>query len=478
MSTATAEPKAKPTRVEHLSVSERAAAGKAARADVPRSSHGDWEPAADRPDPIALLEEQATTRVPELVPIRHGRMAVSAFTFYRGAAFIMASDLAATPSSGLRAQLCGDAHLSNFGAYAAPDRQLVFDLNDFDETLRGPWEWDVKRLAASLEIAGRAAEFAPKARRGIVTGAVSAYRAAIREFATMRNLDIWYARLDVDSFLAQLRGQADRTELKRIDKAEAKARRKDRLRALARLTHDVDGEPRLISDPPLIVPVDELVPKADALELHAGIRDLIREYRATLSGELRDLVEQYRYVDLARKVVGVGSVGTRAWVVLMLGRDNEDPLFLQVKEAQPSVLEPFAGRSQYRNHGRRVVEGQRLMQAASDITLGWIRSPGLDDGVARDFYIRQLWDSKWSAEVETMDPRALGLYAKACGWTLARAHARSGDEIEIAAYLGSGDSFDRAIARFSEAYADQNERDYAALLAAIKSGRLEAETGV
>ncbi len=477
MSTATAEPKAKPTRVEHRSVAERTAAGKAARARVPRSSHGDWEPAADRPDPIALLKEQAETRVPELVPIRHGRMAVSAFTFYRGAAFIMASDLAATPSSGLKAQLCGDAHLSNFGAYAAPDRQLVFDLNDFDETLPGPWEWDVKRLAASVEIAGRALDFAPKVRRGIVTAAVGEYRAAMRTFAGMRNLDVWYVRLDVDPLLAQIRGQADRAARRRLDRAEAKARRKDRLRALAKLTHEVDGEPRLISDPPLIVPIDELAPEADARELHTGIRDLIREYRTTLSGELRDLVEQYRYVDLARKVVGVGSVGTRAWVVLMLGRDSDDPLFLQVKEAQPSVLEPFAGRSHYRNHGRRVVEGQRLMQAASDITLGWIRSPGLD-GVARDFYIRQLWDSKWSAEVETMDATGLELYAKACGWTLARAHARSGDEIEMASYLGSGDSFDRAIARFSAAYADQNERDHAALLAAIERGDLEARSGV
>ena len=477
MSTAISEPKTKSRRVEHLSVEERSAAGKAARAAVPRSSHGDWEPAADRPDPIALLREQATTRVPELVPIRHGRMAVSAFTFYRGAAFIMASDLAATPSSGLRAQLCGDAHLSNFGAYAAPDRQLVFDLNDFDETLPGPWEWDVKRLAASLEIAGRAAGFAPKARRRIVTGAVGAYRAAIREFATMRNLDTWYARLDVDPILAELRGQADRATRRRIAKAEAKARRKDRLRALAKLTHDVDGEPRLISDPPLIVSIEELLPEDDARVMRSAIRGLIREYRSTLSGELRDLVEQYRYVDLARKVVGVGSVGTRAWVVLMLGRDNDDPLFLQVKEAQTSVLEPFAGASQYRNHGRRVVEGQRLMQAASDITLGWIHTPGID-GVERDFYIRQLWDSKWSADVETMDARGLGIYANACGWTLARAHARSGDEIEIAAYLGAGDSFDRAIARFSEAYADQNERDHAALLAAIESGRLDAETGV
>jgi uncharacterized protein (DUF2252 family) len=477
MSTSIAQPNSKSRRVEHLSVAERSAAGKAARAAVSRSSHGDWEPAADRPDPIALLEEQATTRVPELVPIRHGRMAVSAFTFYRGAAFIMASELAATPSSGLRAQLCGDAHLSNFGAYAAPDRQLVFDLNDFDETLPGPWEWDVKRLAASLEIAGRAADFPHKARRRIVTGAVGAYRAAIREFATMRNLDTWYARLDMDPILDQVRAQADRAARKRIDKAEAKARRKDRLRALAKLTHDVDGGPRLISDPPLIVSIEELLPADDASALRSAVSGLIREYRSTLSGELRELVEQYRYVDLARKVVGVGSVGTRAWIVLMLGRDNDDPLFLQVKEAQPSVLEPFAGASQYRNHGRRVVEGQRLMQAASDITLGWIHTPGID-GVERDFYIRQLWDSKWSADVETMDARGLGLYANACGWTLARAHARSGDEIEIAAYLGSGDSFDRAIARFSEAYADQNERDYAALLAAIKSGRLEAETGV
>jgi uncharacterized protein (DUF2252 family) len=478
MSIATADPRSSSRRVEHPSVAERSARGKAARAQVPRSGHGEWEPAADRPDPITLLEEQATSRVPELVPIRYGRMAVSPFTFYRGAAYVMASDLAATPRSGFRAQLCGDAHLSNFGAYAAPDRQLVFDLNDFDETLPGPWEWDVKRLAASLEIAGRDRGFARKVRRGVVTAAVGEYRMAMRGFAEMRNLDVWYARLNVDTLLDRVRPIADRAARKRLDRAAAKARRKDRLRALAKLTRMVDNEPRLVSDPPLVVPIEELLPDDDARELHTTIGGLVRDYRTTLPGELRELVEQYRYVDLARKVVGVGSVGTRAWIVLMLGRDNDDPLFLQVKEAQASVLEPFAGGSQYRNHGRRVVEGQRLMQAASDIMLGWIHVKAGIDGQPRDFYVRQLWDSKWSADVDVMDPVGVEAYGRACGWTLARAHARSGDEIEIAAYLGSGDSFDRAIARFSEAYADQNERDHAALLAAIESGDLTAETAL
>ena len=477
MTIAATEPKPKNPAVEHLTVAERAARGKAARAEVPRSSHGDWEPGADRPDPIELLKEQAEARVPELVPIRYGRMAVSPFTFYRGAAYVMASDLATTPRSGATVQLCGDAHLSNFGAYAAPDRQLVFDLNDFDETVPGPWEWDVKRLAASLEIAGRDRGFGPKVRRRIVTAAAGEYRAAMAAFASMRNLDVWYARFDMEPVLAELRARADRATRRRIDRGEAKAKRKDRLRAFAKLAREVDGEPRLISDPPLLVPVEELLPERDARELQAAIRGLIREYRATLPGDLRDLVEQYRYVDLARKVVGVGSVGTRAWIVLMLGRDGDDPLFLQVKEAQPSVLEPFAGRSQYRNHGRRVVEGQRLMQAASDIMLGWIRAIGID-GRQRDFYVRQLWDSKWSADIESMEPQDLQIYAKACGWTLARAHARSGDEVEIASYLGSGDRFDQAIARFAEAYADQNERDHAALLAAIKTGAIEAQPGI
>src|SRR5947208_3459040 len=366
--------------VSLLTPAERAARGKEARARVPRDSHAVFDPPSDRADPIALLEEQARSRVPELVPVRWGRMLVSPFTYYRGAALPMASDLATTPVSGISVQACGDAHLSNFGIFGSAERRLMFDVNDFDETLPGPWEWDVKRLAASLEIAGRDRGFGPKVRRRLVTSTVGEYRAAMAGFASMRNLDVWYARFDMAPVLAELRAGADRATRQRIDRGEAKAKRKDRLRAFSKLAREVDGEPRLISDPPLLVPVEELLPERDAHELQTAIRGLIREYRATLPGDLRDLVEQYRYVDLARKVVGVGSVGTRAWIVLMLGRDGDDPLFLQVKEAQPTVPEPFAGRGQYRNHGRRVVEGQRLMQAASDIMLGRIRATGIDGG--------------------------------------------------------------------------------------------------
>jgi uncharacterized protein (DUF2252 family) len=456
------------------SVAERAERGKRARAKTRRSSHAAWDPPADRPDPVTILERQAETRVPELVPIRYGRMLTSPFAFYRGSAAVMASDLATTPTSGLRAQLCGDAHLSNFGAFAAPDRRLVFDLNDFDETLPGPWEWDVKRLAASFAVAGRERGFGGKQRRSVVSQAVGEYRQAMREFASMRNLDVWYARFDLESALRDLEESAPRKDVKRAKRNLAKAQTKDSLKALARLTHQVDGEPRIISDPPLIVPIEEVVGNGlEREEMEAPIVELIGLYRRTLSHDRRHLLDAYRYVHLARKVVGVGSVGTRAWIVLLTGRDDQDPLFLQVKEAEASVLEPFAGRSRYRNHGARVVQGQWLMQAAGDILLGWLPAVGID-GKKRDFYVRQLWDWKRSAEVETMSPQAMEIYGRICGWTLARAHARSGDAVAIASYLGSGDKFDRAIAEFSELYADQAEADYAALSDAVRDGRVAA----
>ncbi len=474
----TVEEPRRPARVEHFSVAERAARGKAARAEVPRSVHADWEAAAMRRDPVDLLEEQAKTRVPELVPIRYGRMLVSPFTFYRGAAYIMASDLAGTPRTGLHAQLCGDAHLSNFGIYAAPDRRLVLSVNDFDETLPGPFEWDVKRLVASFEVAGRDRGFDDKQRRAVNLAAARAYRTSIRELATMRNMDLWYSRIDVDELFAAFQARVTAKERKRAEANLAKSRSKDSLRAFAKLTRLVEGEPRFVSEPPVVVPVRELLPSEAEFEaFEEQIRGMLRSYRRTLAGDRRRLLERFRFVDIARKVVGVGSVGTRAWIILMLGRDNEDPLILQAKEAEASVLEPFLGKSEYGSHGQRVVEGQRLMQAASDILLGWIRVDGLD-GVKRDFYLRQLWDAKGSALVDLMEPNLLAVYAEICGQTLARGHARSGDGVAIASYLGGGDTFDRALADFAVAYADQNERDYDALKQAVESGRVKAETGI
>ncbi|WP_084284307.1 DUF2252 domain-containing protein [Solirubrobacter soli] len=464
-------------RVEHFTRAERAARGKAARVEVPRSSHAGWEPAPGRRDPVDVLEEQAQTRVPELVPIRYGRMLVSPFTFYRGGAALMAADLAASPRTGLQVQLCGDAHLSNFGAFAAPDRRLVFGVNDFDESLPGPFEWDVKRLAASFAVAGRDRGFDAKQRGAVNLAVGRSYREAIRDFARMRALDLWYARLDVDDAAKEWVARATAKQRKRLDRNLAKARTKDSMRAFDRLTRLVDGEPRIVSDPPLIVPIEELVSADASVRLEDELRRLIRSYRRTLTGDRRHLLERFRYVHAARKVVGVGSVGTRAWIVLLLGNDDADPLFLQIKEAQRSVLEPHLGKSAFTNHGQRVVEGQRLMQAASDIMLGWLRTPGID-GVQRDFYIRQLWDGKGSAIVEAMEPDALATYANICGWTLARAHARSGDSAAIASYLGSSDSFDRAMASFAETYADQNDADYAALRRAADTGRIAVETGL
>jgi uncharacterized protein (DUF2252 family) len=464
-----------PRRVAHPSLGERAARGKARRGEVGRRVHGEWEP-RER-DPVDLLEEQAQTRVPELVPIRYGRMLVTPFTFFRGGARLMAADLADEPRSDLEVQLCGDAHLSNFGVFAAPDRRLVFSINDFDETLPGPFEWDVKRLAASFAVAGRDRGFDAKQRHSVNIAVTRAYREAMRSFAGLRTMDLWYTRLDVEDVAARLSHQVTAKERKRFERNLAKARSKDSMRALGKLTQLVNGEPRFVSDPPLITPIEETVPAAEHAGLEAFMRNAIRTYRRTLTRDRRHLLERFRYVHAARKVVGVGSVGTRAWVVLLLGRDGEDPLLLQAKEAQPSVLEPVLGKSAFSSHGQRVVEGQRLMQSASDIMLGWIALEAAD-GVKRDFYIRQLWDAKGSALVEAMSPRTMTIYARLCGWTLARAHARSGDAVAIASYLGSSDAFDRALATFAEAYADQNERDYDALAAAAASGRVHAETGL
>ena len=454
---------------------ERAAAGKAARKKVPRSSHGDWTPPARRRDPVKVLEDQAKRRVQELVPIRYGRMLASPFTFFRGAAAIMAMDLAKTPESGLRVQACGDAHLSNFGVFAAPDRREVFDINDFDETLPGPWEWDVKRLAASFAIAGRDRDFTPKETRAAVLRTVRSYREAMREFAAMRNVDVWYARLDVDTLLADLAQVATPKVMKGARKEVAKAGKKNSLKAFDRLVRVVDGEPRIISDPPLLVPARELLSEDRAQELEERILELLGRYRESLKGDRRHLFDSYRFVEMARKVVGVGSVGTHDWVVLMMGRDGQDPLFLQAKEAEASVLERYVGKSEFGCRGERVVEGQWLMQASSDILLGWLPGPGFDGG-KRDFYVRQLWDGKRSIEIEILPPEGLATYGRVCGWALARAHARSGDRIAIGSYLGKGKTFDRAIAEFSERYADQNELDYGRLADAAKSGRIEVET--
>jgi len=473
---------------DHLSTAERMARGKAARTAASRQDQEVWEPSSQRPDPVALLQSQAESRVPELVPIRYGRMLVSPFTFFRGAALIMASDLATTPRSGLSVQACGDAHLSNFGVFASAERNLVFDVNDFDETLPGPWEWDVKRLAASLAIAGRERGFSRKERTTVVGGAAEAYRTEMAKLAGMRDLDVWYSRMDIDKVLGDLgqelglsgkrRAAKEGSELKaRAEKIVAKARTRDSMQALGKLTEVVDGQTRFVSDPPLIVPIEELVSESDGARLTERMHGLLRSYRKTLQSDRQHLLNQFRFVSIARKVVGVGSVGTRAWVILMLGSDGQDPLLLQAKEAQASVLAEFVGKSRYSNQGERVVAGQHLMQASSDIFLGWDEVEGLD-GVPRDFYIRQLRDWKGSADPDQMVPQGMAAYARLCGWTLARAHARSGDRIAIAAYLGSSKAFDNAIASFAETYADQNQRDYDALVHAASVGRIVAESGL
>jgi uncharacterized protein (DUF2252 family) len=463
-----------------LTVEDRMARGRAARQVAPRSGHGRWRPAPDRPDPVALLDEQARTRVPELVPIRYGRMLVSPFTFFRGAASIMAADLVGTPRSGVTVQLCGDAHLSNFGLFGSPERRMLFDINDFDETLPGPWEWDVKRFAASFEVMGRDRGFTPADRRAIVMAGVREYRDRMRRAAGMSGLQAWYEHLEAGELLKLVRQEV---AVKRVSKREAraseeivaKARSRDSTRVLAKRADVIDGELRIVADPPIIVPIEDLARPGTAWEDPApAIKKLLASYRRTLSHQHHPL-EEYRYVHAARKVVGVGSVGTRCYILLLVGRDDDDPLFLQVKEAQPSVLERFLSPSAYPNHGQRVVVGQRLMQAATDIFLGWQRITGLD-GVTRDYYVRQFHDWKGSADVDTMQVSGATLYSRICGATLGRAHARWGDRIAIAAYLGEGPAFDRAIAEFATAYADQNERDYFAFAAAVASGRVVAQT--
>jgi uncharacterized protein (DUF2252 family) len=460
-----------------LSVAERVQRGKLARRAAPRSSHAAFVPSAARDDPVEVLERQATTRLPDLVPVRYGRMLVSPFAFYRGAALIMAADLASTPRSGLTVQCCGDAHLSNFGVFASPERSLVFDLNDFDETLPGPWEWDIKRLAASMLVAAINNGYEVSDQEQAVLRTVAAYRNAMRQFATMNNLDIWYARLDTERVVREYRSQLKPRMVKRTDKALAKARTRDSMAAFSKLTYDVEGDTRIVDQSPLIIPISQLAP-VERDELYDGLRRLLAGYRDTLEYHRRTLLDQFNLADVARKVVGVGSVGTRAWIALMVGRDGKDPLFLQIKEAEASVLEGFVGASEFSTHGERVVHGQRLMQATSDILLGWFRFKQGIDGRIHDYYVRQLKDWKGSAEIEQMVPDGLALYGKLCGWTLARAHARSGDPIAIAAYLGAGTSFDRAILAFAGTYAEQNDRDYQALAAAVQDGRIAAEIGV
>jgi uncharacterized protein (DUF2252 family) len=451
--------------------------GKAARGAASRASHAEFQPAANRSDPVELLERQAKTRVPELVPIRYGRMLASPFAFYRGAAAIMAEDLASTPQSGMRVQCCGDAHLSNFGVFASPDRRLTFDLNDFDETVPGPWEWDVKRLAASMLIAAQSNDLRNRDQRRVVLDCVASYRNAMASFATMGNLDVWYSRFEVEAVLAKYAAQFKPRAVKGAQKALAKARTKDSMSALSKLTHVVDGELRIVDQSPLVVPIDKLAQGAKRERILTDLRRLLGVYRDSLPTERRLLLDQFELADFARKVVGVGSVGNESWIALLLGPVGNEPLFLQIKEAQPSVLEDHAGSSEFANHGERVVVGQRLMQASSDIFLGWLRvDPGTEK--QRDYYGRQLKDWKASAEIEQLDPESLAVYGQMCGWTLARAHARSGDRVAIAAYLGGSDNFDRAILAFSHAYAEQNDRDYKTLEAAVESGRIVAQTGL
>ncbi len=449
---------------------ERYAAGKSLRTQVPRTSHGEWAPAADRPDPINLLEEENRTRVQELVPIRMGRMSLSPFAFLRGSAVVMASDLAKTPISGIKVQLCGDAHVSNFGGFASPERQLVFDVNDFDETLPGAWEWDLKRMAASIIVAGRENGYTAQENRQAVVGSIQQYQTAMQRGASMKCLDVWYAHIDIETLL----GMVKRKGQERLQKQQLRASRRTSEGVFPKLAEVVDGQYRIKDEPPLIVRVEDLGDVKKMQEHEAErIKGAFEAYVQTLPDDRKVLLSKYHFVDIARKVVGVGSVGTRCWVMLfMAGGDGDDPLFLQVKEAGASTLEPYFGNSVYPNHGERVVQGQRLMQEASDIFLGWTK------GEVVDLYVRQLRDMKVSAEIATFSKKEFDFYTRVCASALARAHGRSGDPAMISGYLGNSDAFAQAIARFAEAYADQTERDHAALLTAIKEGHIQAKVDV
>jgi uncharacterized protein (DUF2252 family) len=453
-----------------MSVAERRDVGRARRSVMPRAALAGFTVPENRPDPVALLESQAPSRIADLLPVRYGRMLQSRFAFFRGAALLMATDLAPGRHTGLIAQLCGDAHVSNFGLFASPERSLVFDVNDFDETLPGPWEWDVKRLVASVAVVAQENGFGRAERERVVRTCAQAYRDRMRKFATMRELDVWYAQTVVDD---ALEAGVDQTYAQAIRRTAAKAQSRDSLQALSKLTRLVDGRRRLASDPPLLIPIEELVGEAEARvhEKHMGA--LFDAYEESLQPSRRMLVHRFRYTGMARKVVGVGSVGTRAWVVLLLGHDDQDPLLMQVKEAQPSALERFLGPGGYANAAQRVVEGERLMQASSDILLGWLRCVG-PDGHEGDYYVRQLRDWKQSASLESMGPQLLADYGRSCAHVLARAHARTGDRVAIAGYLGSGDAADVALTRFAELYAQQNARDYAALRDAVDDGRVPA----
>jgi uncharacterized protein (DUF2252 family) len=466
-----------PARDARPTPRERKAAGKALRAAVPLDAHAESPRTTRSRDPLTLLEEQAVGRLPELAPIRYGRMLSSPFAFYRGAARVMAADLAGAPRSGLTVQMCGDAHVSNFGLFGSPERRLVFDANDFDETLPGPFEHDVKRLVASLEIAARQNGLSRKQRRALAVAAGARYRTAMAEFAGERDIDVWYSRLDADELREVLAPRLEKVQLKRLDRALARARTRDTMQAFGKMTEVVDGHLRISAQPPLLVPLRDIDAGTLDDDLTTAFNRLIRQYRGSLQSDRRTLLEQYSFVDLARKVVGVGSVGTRCWVALLIGRDTDDPLLLQIKEAVPSVHAEFVRRSRHTNQGQRVVTGQRLMQQASDIFLGWQRTAGVD-GVERDFYLRQLRDWKGSIEVEELRPEGLAIYGELCAWCLARAHARSGDRIAIAGYLGSSSAFEEGVADFAAAYADVNEGDHRQLAEAAAAGRVHAQADV
>ena len=436
-------------------------AGKAARERLAPSAFGDWRPAAGRPDPVALLIEQGVSRVPELIPVRYGRMGVSPFTFYRGAALPMAADLAAHPSTGIRVQLCGDAHLSNFGLFASPERDELFDINDFDETLHGPFEWDLQRLAASLVVAGRSRGFTAHDSRHAVHRSMRSYRERMSQYAGIRAIDVYYSSVAVSSIMTYV----DKRARPMIASAMKSAAHHDSMHELPKLTSVIGGSRRIIDHPPVIVHRPDVT--------NPLVATVLASYRESLQEDRRVLLDRYQVVDYAMKVVGVGSVGLGAFAALLDGGSDDDPLFLQVKEAQASVFERFLGPSGQPSHGARVVAGQRRLQAASDVLLG--SAVGTN---GHHWYIRQLQDQKASAIVEVMTEDDLATWGELCGWALARGHARSGEPSTIAGYLGDDDAFDHAMGTFAEAYADQTERDFAAFSAAIASGRIVAEAGV